>query len=65
VENWDRTNEELISKPVQSNNQEEQPVKRSKKKSKLSRAIAQPKPIFDPSIRKIFFSKKKTQILFF
>jgi protein KRI1 len=64
VENWDRTNEELISKPVQSNNQEEQPIKRSKKKSKLSQAIAQSKPIFDPSRRKFFFRKKNANFIF-
>jgi hypothetical protein len=46
VENWDRTDEELIPKPVQ----EEQPTKKSKKKSKLREAIAQSKPTFDPSI---------------
>jgi len=48
VENWDRTDEEIIPKPVQSNNQEE----RLRKKSKLRQAIAQSKPTFDPSIRK-------------
>jgi len=48
VENWDRTKDELISKSVQSDNQEEQPTKKSKKKSKLRQAIAQSKPIFDP-----------------
>jgi len=33
VENWDRTDEESIPKPVQSNNQEEQITKKSKKKN--------------------------------
>jgi hypothetical protein len=54
VENWDLTNEELIPKPVQSNNQEEQTKKKSKKNSKLRQAIAQSKPIFDPSRKKFF-----------
>ncbi|UJR32030.1 hypothetical protein I4U23_019498 [Adineta vaga] len=48
VENWDREDEPIISKPVQSNRQEEQPTKKSKKKSKLRQAIAQTKPTFDP-----------------
>ena len=35
------------------NNKEEQLTKKSKKKSKLSQAINQSKPIFDPSIERI------------
>jgi hypothetical protein len=46
VENWDRTKDELIPKSVQSDNQ---PTKKSKKKSNLRQAIAQSKPTFDPS----------------
>ncbi|CAF2782593.1 unnamed protein product [Rotaria sp. Silwood2] len=48
VENWDNTEEEQVSKPVQSNTQEEQTTKKSKKKSKLRQAIAQTKPTFNP-----------------
>ncbi|CAF1415704.1 unnamed protein product, partial [Rotaria sordida] len=48
VENWDNTEEEQVSKPVQLNNQEEQITKKSKKKLKLRQAIAQTKPTFDP-----------------
>ncbi|CAF1199331.1 unnamed protein product [Rotaria sp. Silwood1] len=49
VENWDNTEEEQVSKSVQSNNQEEEEItKKSKKKSKLRQAITQTKPTFDP-----------------
>ncbi|CAF4092114.1 unnamed protein product, partial [Adineta steineri] len=48
VEDWDRVDESVVSKPVQSNNQGEQITKKSKKKSKLRQAIAQSKPLFDP-----------------
>ncbi len=65
VENWDRTDEEIIPKPVQSNNQEEQLTKKSKKKSKLRQAIAQSKPTFDPSIRKNYFIFEKSNFNFF
>jgi protein KRI1 len=59
VENWDRTKEELIPKLVQS-----EPTKKSKTKSKLRQAIAQSKPIFDPSIRKLIFSKTNKIFVF-
>ncbi|CAF1589338.1 unnamed protein product [Adineta ricciae] len=53
VENWDRTDELVASKPVQSNNQtaevdQQAQTKKSKKKSKLRQAISQSKPTFDP-----------------
>ncbi len=59
MENWDRTKEELIPKLVQS-----EPTKKSKTKSKLRQAIAQSKPIFDPSIRKLIFSKTNKIFVF-
>jgi hypothetical protein len=55
VENWDRPKDELIPN---SDHQEDQPAKKSKKKSKLRQAIGQSKPIFDPSMRKILPGKK-------
>jgi protein KRI1 len=54
VENWDRIDEDIVPKPVQS---EEQTTRKSKKKSKLRQAIAQSKPIFDPSMKRISYSK--------
>jgi hypothetical protein len=62
VENWDRIDEDILPKPVQSNNQEEQTTKKSKKKSKLRQAIAQSKPLFDPSMKRISYSKISNSI---
>lgn len=64
MEDWDRPSEEPILKPVQSNNSDEPPTKKSKKKSKLRQAIAQSKPIFDPSLNSFFFEKCKFYLLF-
>ncbi len=64
VENWDRTNEETISKPVQSDNQEEPITKKSKKKSKLRQAISQSKPTFDPSAENFYFKKTNLSFIF-
>ncbi len=46
MENWDRTEDEPVLAPKQSENP---PIKKLKKKSKLRNAIAQSKPTFDPS----------------
>ncbi len=64
MENWDRTNEETISKPVQSDNQEEPITKKSKKKSKLRQAISQSKPTFDPSAENFYFKKTNLSFIF-
>jgi hypothetical protein len=60
VENWDRTKDELIPQPVQSENP---PTKKSKKKSNLRHAIAQSKPTFDPSKSKT--NSSNTEIFLF
>lgn len=51
VEDWDHVNEETPAQPAASSQQQEpsSSTKKSKKKSKLSQAISQNKPKFDPS----------------
>lgn len=60
VEDWDRPSEEPVPQPVQSTNSDEQPTKKSKKKSKLRQAISQTKPIFDPSLPTLSCSSKNS-----
>ena len=56
VEDWDHVNEEKPTRPAASSQQQEPAsnTKKSKKKSRLSQAISQNKPKFDPSTERWF-----------